>query len=384
MTKIHLADTATVMTGESSLRNFAYEPSKQGSADESSIHSDDDEDGASALSSIRSSVKRGLRQQKSKGFVTSSTQSVSTRQSEGMWQDNETEVELYDTDEEEELQQRQQQRQEIDQEKTQSTSSRKVEDLYLDSELENLNSEDEQVGGLNGSCSDRKAPSLVASKDSKESKASKNFAKRKGTKEEKGDKQIPPSSKPLKRSEPTKKLRFSKESLNVVVDSRDGKRTSRRKTPLPIVLNHVEYYTAYDDASTNQDLSTIHPLGMEECEEIFKERIPFEVPAHLSTDEMSSIHALSTRVPFEKPVQRTENKMEEAEAYEEMSVAITIPEVDAQAELDTEDGTTLAGGRPTWVQLVFADRSDSEIFLVTLVGVSFVTLVVLILIMIAL
>lgn len=381
MTKMHLADTATVMTGESSLRNFAYEPSKAGSADESSVPSDDDDDGASALSSMRSIVKRGIRQQKSKGFVTSSMQSVSTRQSEGMWQDNETEVELYDTDEEEELQQRQQQG--LDQGEIQSTSSYKEKVLHLDSEPENSDSEDEQVGGMSGSSSDRRAPSLAASKDSKESKTSKRSAKRDGTKKKKSDKQILPSNKPSNRSEPTKKLRFSKESLNVVVDSRDGKRTSRCKKPLP-VLNHVEYYTAYDDASTDQDLSTIHPLGMEECDEIFKERIPFEVPAQLSTDDMSSIHALSTRVPFKVPVQRTESKVEVAEVHEEKSVAITIPEVYAQAELDTEGGTPLAERQPTWVQLVFADRADSEIFLVTLVGVSFATLVVLIIILIAL
>lgn len=375
-----MADAATVMTGESSLRNYAYEPSKQGSAEESPVPSDDDDDGASALSSIRSSVKRGLRQQKSKGI--SGTQSVSTKQSDGsMWQDDETEVELYDTDEEEELQQ--QQKTLCDRDRYQSASHSEEKEFHLDVISENAQAEDEQGTGLSHTSSEEGRQSRAVSEDCKRHGSTEENVQMGKNRREKGNNRSS-VNRSSNRSEPTKRLRFSKESLHEVVNSRDDKRNSRRKKAFP-VLEHVEYYPAYDDASTNQDVSTIHPFGMEECDEIFKERIPFEVPVtQPSTDDMSSIHALSTKLPIEKLVQQVESKLEETINKEEGSVAITIPGVHTEVDLDRVNDEILTEEQPTWVQLMLVDRSNSEIFLITLVGVSFITLVVLIMILIAL
>ena len=90
-------DFVTIASGESSLRNLAYQPSLQESIDDAS---EQHSDGESAMSSVLSSVKRTLKEGRG-GF---SEQSCSTRQSDGMlWQDSESEDELYSTSSEEEM-----------------------------------------------------------------------------------------------------------------------------------------------------------------------------------------------------------------------------------------------------------------------------------------
>ena len=288
MTNRYLADTATVLTGESSLRNYAYEPSQQGSADEDSFHTDD---GESVLSSMRSSVMRGLEHQKSQGFT--STPSVSTRQSEGLlWQDTETEVELYDTDEEDQ-----------DQPVNALNSYKEGKNRRSDSksfssrdELDSADSLAEQSKSQTSFARARAASDSMVSKEStvpkisKESKVSKkskesNMSKKSAKLAEskrsgesgatKGNNQKDPS-RSSKLSEPMKRLRFSKETLDVVVQSRQHTSRRSKKQNLP-KLENVDYVSAMDDASTDQDLSTVHVLGKEECGEVFKDRpSPFQ------------------------------------------------------------------------------------------------------------
>ncbi|CAB9514138.1 expressed unknown protein [Seminavis robusta] len=378
-------DASTVHTGTSSLRNLDYEPSQQGSVDDGDSASERS-DGASAMSSVVSSVKRDLKARASKG--TFSSQSVSTRQSNNamMWQDSVDEDELYSTstDEEEE--------QQIDAShyngsKKQHSSERgnKGKDHDTDT-LESTEDPTSDTGseythGDDGIQQRPKGGKLKAPVEtraqSKPSKPASSLKKKKKT-----------SRKGRRKDEPLKKLRFSTEALAEAAHSRIYEdRHERHQKPEPFDaswLQNVDYVSEVDVASTNQDLSTLHPLGKEECQEVFKNRVPFEVPMPedgYGSDDMSSIHALSTKLQAMKFAQdqHREHDIEEGTLHE-VSQTNADEEPPASKEGTEDLSSPQQDGR---LRAVFMQRGTGELVLSTIAGASLAALVVLLVMLFA-
>ena len=150
-------------------------------------------------------------------------------------------------------------------------------------------------------------------------------------------------------------------------------------------LEHVDYVSHLDTASTNQDISTLHPLGKEECNQVFKDRVPFVVPvsSQQTADDMSSIHGVSTKLGAHEPEVDLEEGTNTDARVEEQAVA--IPDVgctEPPVQAHTESNVKQSSSRQWLIQFV-SNRSDCELFFTALAGASIITLIILLAILFA-
>lgn len=319
-------DTATVRTGESSLRNLDYEPSVQESTMADSESGSDTE--VSVLSSVMSSVKRDLKKQHHRvadysvrSYSTSGQTAREMLQDSDSDEDDELLSSGSSSSEEEELNEEEsekakqsktkkssrlkkyielpshkvndvEKRQCIDQDSTFTTSTRETSGIPA-----SLCSKSEKTtSGMNQSddrkyTADLSEPQFLSdrSNDTRRSKKSRKSA-----------------NKPRKSVEKSKQLKLSHNALAEVVQARTQEepytRKSRpRKKDRQIKLEHVDYVSKIDIASTNKDLSIHHPIGKSDCHSVFHPKLPQRVAlSDSSHDEMSSIHALSTKAEDEE------------------------------------------------------------------------------------
>jgi hypothetical protein len=398
-------DSSTVATGESSLRNLAYEPSIQESMDDEQTHSD----GESALSSVVSSLKRDLKARACHGAFSSHSVSTSQSKSTGMWQDSDSDAELYTTDEEPDnhkervrsrstkakyeearlpLKSTNDQTDRQDSDSLESTEDPTTEsdsshggDAAADNCAENVAAEEleanndissESAGPTHPKTEDKPKTPHNAMKSEKEAK------------------------KARRKKGPRKCLRFSQEAIAEVAKTRvDGDRHELRPkwalSPESKVkrLENVDYVSHVDVASSNQDISTFHPLDKEDCDPVFHDRVPYEVPMpppSFSYDDMSSIHALSTRLPIPTPGSQEEEEVQSERDDVEKAVTKAIPDIIGETMLPFKDGgaTPIATARQRrWTRGISARRNDGELLFATVAGVSLATLVILIVLLFA-
>ena len=438
MSDRYLADTDTILTGESSLRNYVYEPSCDGSDDndeDSDIHSGDDDgnnnkddDGESILSSVRSSIKRGLQEQRSKGF--DSAQSMSTRQSDNiMWQDSSTEVDVvYDSDEADTYQSPYEPRDAVEKKNYRRTKP-EMKSILKDIKLSPIQSSDKTISTATSGEGNSPSSFLVA-ESGDESIASSSLFQQTTALLSKRDS----NNKPSKSSTKGEKKQYTEERVHRTMQSRktktrdkhrsgDRKKTKGQEKTLKDVpkLNNVDYISQIDSASTNRDLSTIQSLDSEGCRDVFKGRIPSKIPTKQSEeDDMSTLYALSTKVPKEEKEsdekkerqaqQEQHHQIEgivkkqsvattsiayhaeeytEEQAKEDVSGSMAFTKTDNKNDRDVEAATevlqvaaTNEKDRRTLLQAMLADHSQTEIFLTTLASLSCLTLIILIIILI--
>lgn len=361
-------DCATVLTGSSSLRNFTYTPSVTCDTECQT----NDENCDSVLSSVKSSVKRDYQKRMCQGVTEEDSRSDFTILSEGiLWQDTETEVDFYSSSTDEE-----QGRDSVDKYPlTLGSQSNTRAQLKMGCESSTeATSESEESSGSRSQSNMPWSSNLIAA-----------FSQ--------GSRDVYEGSTHIVSSMSTKKrcelqyMCFSIEAVGEIVQSRKVVRTQ----PMTQEMLHMDYDSAIDVASTNKDISTFHPLQKEDCDDVFKKRqwVPFEVPiSHGSSDDFSSIQALSTKVPM--PATAHENTEEHLQQFlGEKSLSTPLPEIQVEVECDTcetavKNSPCSSSAKARWWHLQFLEnRKDGELFLMTIVGASFTTLIILLVILYA-
>jgi len=357
---MHLDDCATVMTGSSSLRNLTYTPSVACETE----YQTTDENCDSVLSSVKSSVKRDFHKRMCQVVAEEDSRSCSCRQSEGMlWQDTETEVDVHSSS-------------------TVEEQGRNSVDKYSMILCNQRNKTAQPKIGYESSIEATSASeeTLEAQSQCTLSGANLKLAIPQGSRgqHEYGKKRA--SSMLSKKLE----LRFSTEAICEIVQSR------KEVTSQPVTneLQHVDYVSGVDVASTNQDMSTFHALEKEDCEHVFKKSqwVPFEVPvSQASSDDLSSIHALSTKVSM--PPKSSEKTKKQLQVFlEETLLSKAIPEIQEEVGYETKvkDAPCSSSAMAKWWHLqCIEDRNDGELILITIVGASSVTLIILLIVLFA-
>jgi hypothetical protein len=134
-------------------------------------------------------------------------------------------------------------------------------------------------------------------------------------------------------------------------------------------LRNVEYPSEVDVASTNNCISTVVPLRRSDARQAFVPKVPTVVPTSIiPSDDISSIgfYFQNFRYDFSKMLQNN-TTVDQSEIPPSVSVV----------SLSTEPSVKVHPAPKTSRSLCAKDRSDLELFFVTLIVISAVTLAVL-------
>jgi hypothetical protein len=152
---------------------------------------------------------------------------------------------------------------------------------------------------------------------------------------------------------------------------------NRRRTPVVDErdLNHVDYMSAFEIASTNRDISVFQPLTKRAAYDAFhKKEVPEEIPVNMR-DDVSSILYPPVRPPVRYPRKKTMNGM-------------ILEDVVSDAGYDDEE---LGNSIKSFEKSIIAhekkssaeQRSDLELILIAVISFSLLILVILLIVILA-
>jgi len=227
---------------------------------------------------------------------------------------------------------------------------------------------------------------------------------------------------------PAQRLRFSPDSIaELALSRKNNQQLLHREEEHYPRLENVDYVSTVDLASTNHDLSTFNPITKNDCDSVFNQRIPREIPIshHYRDnmyDDMSSIHPLSQKhsktkkrsrssssngqkqqlnIHEKKQSCREETHSKKKDMNEHVCIAIQGDwNYNREHEENEEEGVVVeklendtkqqhsgqvAKGKSSakvsdekyecCFNFLVTDRSNAEIFLITLIAVSLIALI---------